>query len=294
MKYYVYTLSFENSIFYVGKGVKDRMFIHEKRAIKGIKSNNNSALYEKIKSILDDNKKIEYNKIFETDDECEAYKFEFETIENIGIENLCNLTKDWVKTSVSERVKIGISKSTKFKDAINNKKSIETREYYRKINTGENNPRYGKKNTVDHMTAIKNSLIGVSKSDEHKEKISKSLKGLERSDETKKKLSESLKKSTKFKEVVNSEDFKNKHKENTKKRHDELMTYYFEYLGETIVHKGGLKNMSEKYNISHHILKKLRYGVIGEYKGWKFISFENLSFKPSKRSINKPKNTNKI
>ena len=38
--------------------------------------------------------------------------------------------------------------------------------------------------------------------------------------------------------------------------------------------------MAEDYNISFTYLKKLRYGEIEEYKGWKFISMENKSFKP--------------
>jgi len=280
MKYYVYTLSYSDKIFYVGKGTGHRMFIHEKRALKGIKSNNNTALFEKILSIIESGNKIEYNKIFETDNECEAYKFEFELIEKIGLDNLCNLTKDYLKTSVSDMVKFGLSKSEKWKEVQVRKKSLEMREYYKMINSGENNPRYGKTNTEEHMIAIKNSLIGVPKSEEHRKKIGDAIRGIVRSDEYKKKLSESLKNSTKFKEATQSEEFKNKHRQNTKKRHQELITYYFEYNGNIIIHKGGLKNMAVEYNIPFTYLQKLRYGKIEEYKGWKFISMENKSFKP--------------
>jgi uncharacterized protein YcbK (DUF882 family) len=258
------------------------MFIHEKRTRKGIKPNNNTALFEKIKTIIENGAEVEYSKIFETDDEIEAYKFEFEKIEEIGIDNLCNLTKDYLRTSVSDMVKIALKKSKKWKESQMRKKSIETREYYRSINTGENNPRYGKTNTEQHMNAIKRSLIGVAKSDEHKKKISESLKGIIRSDEFKKKISDSLRNSSNFKEATQSEEFRNKHKKNAKKRHDDLITYYFEFNGDIIIHKGGLKNMSDKYNISYYYLKKLRYGQIIEYNGWKFISLENMSFKTSK------------
>jgi hypothetical protein len=36
--------------------------------------------------------------------------------------------------------------------------------------------------------------------------------------------------------------------------------------------------MSDKYEISFYNLKRLRYGIITEYKGWKFISIDNKSF----------------
>jgi hypothetical protein len=281
MKYYVYTLSYKGEIFYVGKGSKNRMLIHEKRAIKGVKSNNNSALFERINFILSQGDSIEYTKIFETDNECEAYKFEFEVIGKIGLDNLCNLTKDYLKTSVSDMVKVALAKSEKWKEVQMRKKSLEMREYYKMINTGENNPRYGKTNTEEHMIAIKNSLIGVPKSEEHRKKIGDAIRGIVRSDEFKKKLSESLKSSIKFKEVTQSEEFKNKHRQNTKKRHKELITYYFEYNGDIIIHKGGLKDMADEYEISFYYLQKLRYGKIAEYKGWRFISIENRSFKTS-------------
>jgi hypothetical protein len=272
MKYYVYTLSYESKVFYVGKGTDNRMYIHEKKALKGIKSNNNSSLFEKILSVIKSSSEIEYQKIFETDDECLAYKIEYETIDSFGLENLCNLTKDYIKTSVSQMVKNSLSKSEKWANVIQYKKSKQSREHYRQMNLGEKNPRYGKHNTIEHMNAIKKSLVGIPKSDEHKKKISDAITGIKRSKETKIKLSESLKNSSKFKEKVQSENFKQKHRENTKKRHDELITYVFECDGVLINHKGGLKNLSLIYDISFYYLKKLRYGEIDNHKGWKFIS----------------------
>jgi len=272
MKYYVYTLSYENRVFYVGKGTDNRMYIHEKRVLKGVKPNNNSSLFEKISSIIKSGGKIEYKKIFETDDECLAYKIEYETIDSFGLENLCNLTKDYIKTSVSQMVKNSLSKSEKWANVIKNKKSKESREYYRQINLGEKNPRYGRHNTAEHMNAIKRSLVGIPKSDEHKKKISDAITGIKRSEETKIKSSESLRNSSKFKEKVKSENFKQKHRENAKKRHDESIIYVFEYNDEIINHKGGLKNLSSIYDISYYYLKKLRYGEIDNHKGWRFIS----------------------
>ena len=102
---------------------------------------------------------------------------------------------------------------------------------------------------------------------------------LKRSDETKLKLSNSLKSSKKFQDVVKSEEFKNKHRDNTKKRHENLITYVFKHFDEIIIHKGGLKNMSNNYDISFYQLKRLRYGEIDEYNGWVFVSLQNDSFK---------------
>ena len=279
MKFYVYTLSYKGDIFYVGKGTKRRMYIHEDRARKGIKSNNNSALYYKIIDIIEVGESIEYDKIFETDNEVDAYEFEYSTIDSIGIENLCNITKDFLKTSLSERVKIGLSKSSKWKEVLEYKKSKELKDYYREINTGSRNPRYGKKNTKEHMDSIKKSLIGIPKSKEHRKKISEAITGIERSSETKSKLSESLKKSEKFQNVVKSEDFRNKHKESTQKRHNESIIYIFDYNGLEIRHNGALKKMALEYEITFYHLRRLRYGQVEEYNGWRFIEMINNSFR---------------
>lgn len=63
------------------------------------------------------------------------------------------------------------------------------------------------------------------------------------------------------------------------------ITYYFEYNGDIITHKGGLKNMATEYEISFYQLKRLRYGIIDEYNGWKFLSIENNSFKPFIKNV---------
>lgn len=170
MKFYVYTLSHNGIVFYVGKGSKRRMYIHEQKFRKGIKSNNNTSLFEKIKSIIESGNSIEYKKIFETDIETDAYKVEVETIENLGIDNICNLTTSYLKSNLSDIVKTSLKKSLKFKESLDKKRTEEIREYYRSINMGEKNPRYGKKNTIEHMESIKKSLIGVPKTEEHRKK----------------------------------------------------------------------------------------------------------------------------
>lgn len=255
------------------------MYIHENRAKRGIKSNNNSALYDKIIEIIDNGDSIEYNKIFETDNEIEAYEFEYNTINEIGLCNLCNITKDFLKTSLSDRVKEGMSKSIKWKKSIEYKRSEERREYYREINKGHRNPRYGKINTKEHMDSIKKSLIGIPKSEEHRKKISDAIAGIERSPETRLKLSDSLRKSEKFQNAVKSEEFRNKQRQSTQKRHDNSITYIFEYNGLEIRHNGALSKMALDYEITFYHLKRLRYGEVEEYNGWRFIEMINNSFK---------------
>jgi hypothetical protein len=274
MKFYVYTLSHNGTIFYVGKGSKRRMYIHEYRFRKGIKSNNNTSLFEKIKSIIESGNSIEYNKVFETDIEIDAYKIEFETIKSLGIDNLCNLTTDYLKSNLSEIVKTSLKKSIKFKESLDKKRTPEIREHYRLINTGEKNPRYGKKNTIDHMEAIRKSLLNVPKTEDHKKKISNALKNHIRSDEHKKKISHGLLKSEKFKNFVKSDKNRETQRRITQLRHDNSLIYIFTHNGKEIIHKGKLKNL-EELGISFYYLKKLRYGEINEHNGWRFVSMGN-------------------
>lgn len=276
MKFYVYTLSHDGIVFYVGKGSKERMFIHEKKFRKGIKSNNNTSLFEKIQSIINSGSEIEYNKIFETDNEIDAYRTEFETIMNLGIENLCNLTTDYLKSNLSEIVKMSLKKSTKFKESLDKKRTEEVREYYREINTGEKNPRYGKKNSLSHMDAIKKSLTNIPKTEEHRNKISNSLKNHIKSDNHRHNISEGLLKSDKFNKFVKSDENRENQRKRTQSRHDNSLIYVFMKDGEKIIHKGKLKNM-EKYGISFYYLKKLRYGKIENHEGWKFVEMKQIA-----------------
>jgi len=54
-----------DEIFYVGKGTKNRMYKHEQIVKQGKIPHNNYYLYEKIKSIIINNEKIIYEKIYE-------------------------------------------------------------------------------------------------------------------------------------------------------------------------------------------------------------------------------------
>ncbi len=94
MKYYIYQLidPRNSKIFYIGKGQKLRMYQHVKDVQRGrIPNGSNNKLGNKIKKILLI-QKIKYKKVFETNNEQEAYDKEKELIIEIGLENLCNIS----------------------------------------------------------------------------------------------------------------------------------------------------------------------------------------------------------
>lgn len=88
MDFYVYQLidPRNNKVFYVGKGKDKRMYEHEKEA----KRNKKHPKCIIINEILDLGYKIEYKVVKEFDDEVQAYQFEKELIDKIGLQNLTN------------------------------------------------------------------------------------------------------------------------------------------------------------------------------------------------------------
>jgi hypothetical protein len=91
-KYYVYTLSDPrtNKIFYIGKGIYNRIYNHEFLVRNG-KFDNNSAKCKLIKEIIDSGNKIIYNKPFANLSEEDAYTKEKELITLYGLSNLTNI-----------------------------------------------------------------------------------------------------------------------------------------------------------------------------------------------------------
>jgi len=83
--YYVYELidPITNLPFYVGKGTKNRMYMHEKKA-KNNKIGNNVQLYKVIKNILNNGNQVRYNIIEDNLFESDAYKLEIEIISGYG------------------------------------------------------------------------------------------------------------------------------------------------------------------------------------------------------------------
>jgi hypothetical protein len=113
--YYVYYLidPRDNSVFYVGKGTKNRMYYHERHVKSGKEITTSHSKFNKIKAILDEGYEVIKTKVFETDDESLAYKIEAEHINKIGIENLTNIRIDWEHKSISKLVSDGLKNSEK-------------------------------------------------------------------------------------------------------------------------------------------------------------------------------------
>lgn len=92
-RYYVYEIvdPRDDKVFYVGKGQDKRMYIHFNRVKSGHELNNKH-LTNKLKQLLTENLKPIYNKVFESNDEYEAFGKEIELIAFYNKSNLCNLT----------------------------------------------------------------------------------------------------------------------------------------------------------------------------------------------------------
>lgn len=93
--YYVYTLSYPKysgrmgpyaRIFYVGKGVGIRIYVHEEDARRGCKCHKCCV----IRSIWEHGCSVDKKIVFVSSDENEACRCERELIDKIGIKNLVN------------------------------------------------------------------------------------------------------------------------------------------------------------------------------------------------------------
>ena len=150
MKYYVYGLTDPrtNEIKYIGKGSGNRMFIHLNKTKLGKIEGNNYTKFNALKEILDAGwTDIAYAKLFETDNEAEAYLKETDLIEkyNTLVPDGWNLLRDNKPPSPSKETRKKIGKTLK----------------------GENNPMYGKHHSVETIRKIiqsaKNRKISESK-----------------------------------------------------------------------------------------------------------------------------------
>jgi hypothetical protein len=94
MKFYVYILKCKNTPFYVGKGCGARMYSHYTNAKN---SNRPSPVLDKIRKMIKNDERIQYEKVFESDDSSETLNKEIEFISllvrrNLGSGPLMNLT----------------------------------------------------------------------------------------------------------------------------------------------------------------------------------------------------------
>lgn len=90
MSYYVYQLidPRDGTVFYVGKGCGDRMFAHERDAMRGQVSNR--AKTERITSILNDGHRVVASVVSAHEDEQDALDAEAELIAALpGLTNIC-------------------------------------------------------------------------------------------------------------------------------------------------------------------------------------------------------------
>lgn len=158
--FYVYCLVHPktNKIFYVGMGSGKRMYTHVQKVKKNIPPNNNWQLFRAIKHILKENLNVEYKVLASNLTHSNALKLETDTINNIGLNNLCNLNYG------------GTGRLPGYKH------STETRKKIAIANTGKVKSEETKK------------LIGISKLN------NKNMLGKSHSDLTKKKISASWKK----------------------------------------------------------------------------------------------------
>lgn len=121
MEYYTYQLrsSKNQQIFYIGKGSGARMFKHIQIAQSNSKNRlKNPKLYNKISKILREGFYVIAEIIFKSTDENLCLKKEIETIKELGLKNLCNLTEGGEGTSgykLSEETKKRMSIAAKGK-----------------------------------------------------------------------------------------------------------------------------------------------------------------------------------
>jgi hypothetical protein len=156
MKYYVYTLSDNHKIFYIGKGSGDRMYRHLKKVKRGATTDNHH-LDNKLQKMLRDGVQISYNKVYETGDEGLAYAHERELVAKVGLSNLCNIQAGgYGGNSPSQETRDKISASKKRKPL-----------------------------TEAHKQKLREAKLGIKQTQETKDKRSLSLKGKPQTDKQK-------------------------------------------------------------------------------------------------------------
>jgi len=250
-KWYVYTLNDPdtNIPFYVGKGQRYRMYNHYYNTKKHKIPNGNFRLYEKIKSIIDCGKSIEYQIIFSSNDEKETYDKEFQLIQEIGIENLCNLFFGY-----------GSSYS------------------------GEKHWNFGKTTPQHVKDKIGKSKLGDRHSEESKRKMSNDRQGnlhpmfgKQHTNESRIKMSENH---ANF-NGKNNPFYKRSHNDKTKKYFHDLYSKTFKIILPTdecilICGKKEVKKYIDNYNTLNNskvsAYSLFQYGINGS--GWKIIKIE--------------------
>jgi len=155
-KYFVYYLidPRDDSVFYVGRGSKNRIRNHN------CPKNKSLPLRKRIKEIHDAKLEVGSEKVFFSDDSEVAYDYERSAIAAIGLKNLCNIYPGYSK---------GISVV-----------STEVRKKISESKMGENNSNYGKTFSKETRRRMSESKMGDkhwnhggTASDETRRKMSK-------------------------------------------------------------------------------------------------------------------------
>ena len=201
--FYVYLIkdSFTHIVFYVGKGKDLRMLKHENDIRKGEKPNQgkNLLLWWKLSHCIP-----EYEIIFYTNNEENAYQKEIEEIDYYGYNNLYN--KTFGGDGGSSELTSGKNNPMygrcaydiwleKYGKEYADKRRVETIEKIRKNQpnrVGENNPMYGKKGWTNGLTK---------ETDERVKKISNTLKGRPLTEKRKEKIRIEVKKAIQRPEI---------------------------------------------------------------------------------------------
>lgn len=163
--FYVYKLiTSENEVIYVGKGSGNRMYKHTQIAMgNSINRTKNPKLYNKIKKIINSGGFVIPEIVFKSDSETDCLNEEIKLIQEIGLDNLCNLTIGGEGTSgyyLSEetRMKMSEAKKKQWKDGrtISGKHKEKLLENPQLFKLGHNG--YWKNKSLSEKTKNKMSL----------------------------------------------------------------------------------------------------------------------------------------
>lgn len=174
MKFYVYELidPRDGSVFYVGKGTRKRIKQH---VWDSTRSRENTPKANKIRRILAAGFEVLSRKVFETDDEAEAYAVEASLIRQHGRENLTNTT-DGGKGGSSGHSPSQETRAAMSRAHAGRTKSAETRSRMAAVNIGK---RHGPETRAKISAAnrLREHRTGWTHSAETRAKLSAALAG---------------------------------------------------------------------------------------------------------------------
>ena len=284
-KFYTYLLidPRNNRPFYVGKGTKNRMTIHERKTINGDESNNNLFLFNKIKKILELGMSIKYKKIKNNVTEDVAFYWEKRIISCLRQKgyDLCNIS-DGGKSSNGNSGKKWSDERKKKMSAVRkgflslqwfidrHGFDIGTKLYSERIQnlrSSRINRQPCKPITEETRNKLIDSHTGKKQSSETKKKISLSMngknKGITRSKETRKKMSFS-------KKGLPSNMLGKKHsnisKEKMKNSH--IKNYILVSPTGELSNINCLKDFCKKHNLNYGNMSSVATGKRKTCQGW--------------------------